>query len=324
MLLDLLFIGLGFVGLTWGANLFVFGASALARNLGVSPLFIGLTIVAFGTSAPEFFSSAVASLNNEGELAVGNALGSNLFNVGIALGVAAMVSPLTPPPTLMRKEIAAMLLVTVITGVLIIDGHWSRYDAVALIAVVIVFIAVFAVRRLTSPKAEIEPVKQLEELQIEAVSNLKAVFYSLVGLGLLVVSSQAMVVAASSIAAALGVGTGVIGLTVVALGTSLPELALSITCAVKDEDELAIGNILGSNIMNLLVVLPFPGLLMPGGLALESRFVYLDYPATLLICLVLSLFCYTSIKRGTSIGRFGGLCLLLIYCGWFSLMLLNT
>lgn len=314
MFLDILFIVLGFIGLAWGANMFVFGASALARNLGVSPLLIGLTIVAFGTSAPEFFSSAIASLNDEPELAVGNALGSNLFNVGIALGVAAMVAPLTPPPTLMRKEIAAMLLVTVVTGLLFIDLHLGWFDAVVLI-----FIAVFFIRKLMLPKVRSEPSKMLDEFQIEPVSNLKASFFLLLGLVLLVVSSQALVLAASSIATTLGVSTGVIGLTVVALGTSLPELALSVTCALKDEDELAIGNILGSNIMNLLVVLPFPGLLAPG--PLEPRFLYLDFMAVLLICSVLSLFCYIGIRRGKGIGRLGGLTLLLIYCGWFTLML---
>ena len=317
MLYDILFIVLGFIGLTWGANMFVFGASALARNLGVSPLLIGLTIVAFGTSAPEFFSSAVAALNDEAELAVGNALGSNLFNVGIALGIAAMVSPLTPPPTLMRKEITAMLLVTVVTGLLMMDLHLGRIDACVLIV-----IAVYFSYKLMLPKVKREPAKVLEELEIESVNNLKASFYLLVGLVLLIVSSQALVVAASDIAAALGVSTGVIGLTVVALGTSLPELALSVTCALKDEDELAIGNILGSNIMNLLVVLPFPGLIAPG--PLEPRFLYVDYLAVLLISLVLSLFCYIGIKRGKSIGRAGGLSLLLIYCGWFTFMLLNT
>ncbi len=317
MLLDILFIVLGFVGLAWGANLFVFGASALARNLGVSPLLIGLTVVAFGTSAPEFFSSAVASLNNEPHLAVGNALGSNLFNVGIALGVAAMVAPLTPPPNLMRREMAAMLLVTVVTGLLFIDLRLGWTDAAVLIV-----IAVFFIRKLMLPQVKSEPEKVLDELQIEKVSNFRAICFLLFGLLMLVVSSQALVVAATSIAQTLGVSTGIIGLTVVALGTSLPELALSVTCAVKDEDELAIGNILGSNIMNLLVVLPFPGLLAPG--PLEPSFLYLDYAAMLLICLVLALFCYIGIRRGKSIGRLGGLTLLLIYCGWFTLMLQNT
>lgn len=316
MLLDTLFIVLGLVGLAWGANMFVFGASALARNLGVSPLLIGLTIVAFGTSAPEFFSSAVAALNDEAELAVGNALGSNLFNMGIALGIAAMVSPLTPPPTLMRKEMAAMLLVTVVTGLLFIDLYLGWFDAAVLIV-----IAIFFGYRLTLAHVNNEPEKVLEALNIEPVNNIKASFYLLLGLVLLLVSSEALVEAASAIAATLGVSTGIIGLTIVALGTSLPELALSVTCALKDEDDLAIGNIVGSNIMNLLVVLPFPGLIAPG--PLESRFLYLDYMAVLFISLVLAIFCFVGIRRGTSIGRAGGLTLLLIYCGWFTLTMLS-
>lgn len=316
MLFDTLFIVLGLVGLAWGANMFVFGASALARNLGASPLLIGLTIVAFGTSAPEFFSSAVAALNDEAELAVGNALGSNLFNMGIALGIAAMVSPLTPPPTLMRKEMAAMLLVTVVTGLLFIDLYLGWFDAVVLIV-----IAIFFGYRLTLAHAKSEPEKVLEALNIEPVNNIKAAFYLLLGLVLLLASSEALVEAASAIAATLGVSTGLIGLTIVALGTSLPELALSVTCALKDEDELAIGNIVGSNIMNLLVVLPFPGLIAPG--PLEPRFLYLDYMAVLFISLVLAVFCFLGIRRGTSIGRVGGMTLLLIYCGWFTLTMLS-
>ena len=169
-----------------------------------------------------------------------------------------------------------MLLVTVVTGLLFMDLYLGWFDSIVLL-----IIAVFFIRKLMLPKVKSEPSQVLDELQIEPVSNLKASFYLLLGLGLLVVSSQALVLAASSIAMTLGVSTGVIGLTVVALGTSLPELALSVTCALKNEDELAIGNILGSNIMNLLVVLPFPGLLAPG--PLEPRFLYLDFMAVLLI-----------------------------------------
>ena len=121
MTLEVVIIALGFIGLIWGADKFVFGASALARNLGVSPLMIGLTIVAFGTSALEIFSSAASVAKNEPELAIGNALGSNIFNIGVALGIAALISPLKPPKTLFRKEIPALLLVTVVTGLLFLN-----------------------------------------------------------------------------------------------------------------------------------------------------------------------------------------------------------
>lgn len=139
MFLDPIIIVLGFVGLVWGADKFVFGASVLARNLGVSPLMIGLTIVAFGTSAPEIFSSAVSALNDKPELAVGNALGSNLFNVGVALGVAALISPLKPPESLVKKEIPALLLVTFVTGALFLDLFLGVFDAVVLITITVYF-----------------------------------------------------------------------------------------------------------------------------------------------------------------------------------------
>ena len=135
MFLDTIIIVLGFIGLIWGADKFVYGASALARNLGVSPLMIGLTIVAFGTSAPEIFSSAVAALEDKPELAIGNALGSNLFNVGVALGVAAVISPLKPPESLINNELPALLLVTLVTGALLFDKSLGIFDALVLISI---------------------------------------------------------------------------------------------------------------------------------------------------------------------------------------------
>ena len=135
MLLDTLIIVLGFIGLIWGADKLVFGSSVLARHLGVSPLMIGLTIVAFGTSAPEIFSSAVSALNDKPDLAIGNALGSNLFNIGFALGIAAFIRPLKPPASLINKELPALLLVTLATGALLLDLFLGLYDAVILILI---------------------------------------------------------------------------------------------------------------------------------------------------------------------------------------------
>ena len=134
MLVSSVVVALGFIGLIWGADKFVFGASALARNAGVSPLLIGLTIVAFGTSAPEIFSSAVSALEDKPELAIGNAFGSNLFNIGVALGVAAILRPLTPPKSLIKKELPALILVTLVTGVLLFDLFIGPFDALVLIA----------------------------------------------------------------------------------------------------------------------------------------------------------------------------------------------
>lgn len=294
----------------------MFGASALARNWGVSPLMIGLTIVAFGTSAPEIFSSAASAWRGEPELAIGNALGSNMFNVGVALGIAAIISPLKPPPSLINKEIPALILVTLITGALFVDLHLGIFDALVLIA-----ITFFFGYKLFRKKAKSNTAAELPTDDFSPLTNLQAGGYLALGLVLLVVGAEALVAAATTVAGSLGVSTGIIGLTIVALGTSLPELAASVTCVLKGHHDLAIGNIVGSNILNLLAVLPFPGLFSPG--SFENELLYRDYSTVLLLTLLLSLVCYRGIKKNSSITRLNGIGLLSIYCGWFTVMLLQ-
>ena len=317
MILDTIIIVLGFVGLIWGADKFVFGASALARNLGVSPLMIGLTIVAFGTSAPEIFSSAVSAWEDKPELAIGNALGSNLFNIGVALGIAAVISPLKPPESLIRKELPALLLVTLATGALLMDFYIGVFDALVLIA-----ITAYLGYRLFRKRVKTGAVGDLDESEISNVNSLQAIAYLILGLALLVLSAEALVQAASEIAATLGVSTAVIGLTIVALGTSLPELAASVTCVMRSHHDLAIGNIVGSNILNLLVVLPFPGLLSAG--YIEPQLFTRDFMAVLGLTLLLILFCYISIKSGKMISRLYGLIFLFMYVAWFVVMFVQV
>ena len=314
MLLETAVIVLGFVGLIWGADKFVLGASGLARNLGVPQLTIGLTIVAFGTSAPEIFSSAFSAWEGKPKLAIGNALGSNLFNIGLALGIAAMVRPLKPAESLIHKEIPALLLVTLAAGAMLSDLYVGFFDAIVLMLIT----AYFGYRLFRNPgRRKDGGIQQAEELP-----NWQAAAYLTLGLVLLILSAEALVYAASSVALALGVSTAVVGLTVIALGTSLPELAASITCVLKRHDDLAIGNIVGSNILNLLVVLPFPGLLSSG--SIEKELFYRDFTSVLILTLLLSYFCYRSVKGNHRIGRFSGALFLLIYCGWFTVMVLQV
>ena len=314
MLLETAVIVLGFVGLIWGADKFVLGASGLARNLGVPQLTIGLTIVAFGTSAPEIFSSAFSAWEGKPKLAIGNALGSNLFNIGLALGIAAMVRPLKPAESLIHKEIPALLLVTLAAGAMLSDLYVGFFDAIVLMLIT----AYFGYRLFRNPGRR----KDGEIQQVEELPNWQAAAYLTLGLVLLILSAEALVYAASSVALALGVSTAVVGLTVIALGTSLPELAASITCVLKRHDDLAIGNIVGSNILNLLVVLPFPGLLSSG--SIEKELFYRDFTSVLILTLLLSYFCYRSVKGNHRIGRFSGALFLLIYCGWFTVMVLQV
>lgn len=314
MFFDTLIIVLGFIGLIWGADKFVFGASVLARHFGVSPLMIGLTIVAFGTSAPEIFSSAVSALNDEPELAVGNALGSNLFNIGVALGVAALISPLKPPESLIHKEIPALLLVTFVTGVLFFDLFLGVFDAAVFIAITVYF-----GYRVFRKKVKAGSPADLVDENIGEVNSLQAAAYMVLGLALLVLSAEALVAAATSIAESLHVSTAIIGLTVVAFGTSLPELAASVTCVLKGHHDIAIGNIVGSNILNFLAVLPFPGLFAAG--AIEPALLYRDFAGVLILTLMLAYFCYTGVKKGKMISRFNGAVFISLYLGWFSVML---
>ena len=324
MLVSSVVIALGFVGLIWGADKFVFGASALARNAGVSPLLIGLTIVAFGTSAPEIFSSAVSALEDKPELAIGNAFGSNLFNIGVALGVAAILRPLTPPKSLIKKELPALILVTLVTGVLLFDLFIGTFDALVLIALSL-FLGYKLLRRKKACDV-IEPDTLSEETSASdeepETRTWQAVAYMLLGLILLIVSAEALVASASAIAETLGVSEAVIGLTIVALGTSLPELAASITCVLKGHYDLAIGNIVGSNILNLLAVLPVPGLLRPG--LIQAPLLFRDLAAVTLLTLLLAAFCYYAVTRGKQLGRVSGVIFLSIYCGWFTVMLVNA
>lgn len=316
MLLDVLIICLGFAGLIWGADKFVFGASAFARNLGISPLVIGLTIVAFGTSAPEIFSSAASALAGAPELAIGNAIGSNIFNLGVALGIAVVIKPITPPKSLAAQELPALMLVSVVCGLLLANLYLGAIDSLILIALVLYFIYHLFTRK-ASTVADDDDDDDENDLPPE-MSTLRAAGYLAFGLVLLVVGAEALVSAALSIAGTLGVSSGIIGLTLVALGTSLPELAATVTCALRGHHELAVGNIIGSNIMNILVVLPFPGLIAAG--SFDSDLLYRDYVTMMVMTVLLLGICYPAIRKGRQIGRLSGAAFLLIYVAWFGIM----
>ena len=319
------FIFLGFIGLTLGARWLVKGASALARSLGVPPLMIGLTIVAFGTSAPEMFSSAIAALAGEPELAIGNALGSNLFNVGVALGIAALISPLKPPDSLINlpfkpaylivDEIPTLLLVTLVAGALLLNLYVGLFDALILLGLTALLIYQLINKRPDAPSKS-------KHADPPSIGKLKAIAYLLLGLVFLIGSAELLVRAASFIAVSLDVSTAIIGLTIVALGTSLPELATAVECVLKRQHDLVFGTIFGSNILNLLTVLPFPGLFSPG--PIEPSLLSRDYLVVLVLTLLLTYYCYRGIKQNKMIGRLCGLIFLSIYCGWFTVMLIQV
>ena len=266
MLANLLLVIAGLVLLIWGADRFVHGAAATARNLGVAPLMIGLTIVAFATSAPEILVSVVAALEKEPGLAFGNAIGSNIVNIGLVLGMTAMIRPIRLESATLRREMPALLAVSLLTVSLFLDTFLSRIDGIVMLTGLVIVMVWLA--RLGLRSAANDPIAMDYEAEIPTdVSMPMAIVWLVVGLGTLLVGAELLVDGAIGIAKMLGVSEVVIGITIVAFGTSLPELAVSLASALKGEYGLAIGNIVGSNIFNLLAVIGIAATIEPSALA---------------------------------------------------------
>ncbi len=262
LILPVLAIFAGLALLTFAADRFVDGAAALARNLGVSTLVIGLVVIGFGTSAPELLVSAMASLEGNPGISIGNALGSNVSNILLVAGFTALVRPLAVKSGIVRREFRVLGVATLLLWLLFADGRISRFDGVVLLVAMVASLTLLV--RLSRGVAATDAIlEEVESAQAESMRGPKAIAYTVGGLAGLLIGSRALVWGASSIAAGLGVSDLVIGLTVVAIGTSLPELAASIASARKGETDLVIGNIVGSNLFNSLAVIGLPGLLSP-------------------------------------------------------------
>lgn len=308
----------GLVVLAWSADRFVLGAAGLARTLGVTPLLIGLTVVAFGTSAPEIIISVLASLQGTPALAVGNAIGSNIANIGLVLGVAALIAPLTVASTILRRELPILLVVTVLGLLLLADGTLGVRDGLVLLAGLLI-LTVWLVWQGMAQNDEINPLAtEVEESLPPGLTLPRAIFWLLLGLILLLLSSRMLVWGAVEVAQALGVSELVIGLTIVAIGTSLPELAASVAAALKGENDLAIGNIVGSNLFNLLAVLAIPGILAPA--AVENAVLLRDYPLMLGLTVLLFILALTRGRKDGQIRRWQGALLLSLFAGYLVLL----
>lgn len=306
-------LALSIGALVWGAERFVAGAAGIASNLGLSPLIIGLTVVSFGTSAPEILVSATAALNQAPSLAVGNALGSNLANIGLVLGITALITPLAITRRIAKTEMPIMVLVTVIAGAVLWNGYLGRMESLGLVICLVIFLIYLCK---TANQHEIDP-----ELNIQRMRWLTAGLLTIGGLILLVLSSNTLVWSATAIARSFGVSDLVIGITVVAVGTSLPELAASIASALKGHAEMAIGNVIGSNVFNLTAVLPVAGIIYPAQIA-DANF-WQDYGSVLLLSLFLCAVClYKAGKKGSgSVSRTPAIVMLLAYIGYYALLL---
>jgi cation:H+ antiporter len=317
MWMELLAIAGGFFLLTWSADRFVVGASALAYNLKMSPLIIGLTIVSLGTSAPEILVSGVASLQGNSGLAMGNAIGSNITNIALILGITALVTPLNVHSSIVRRELPVLLGVMLLALLLLLDGTLGRLDGSILLTGMVAMI-IWMARIGIKEKSSHDPMG--EEFADEVPTDMtmaRAGFWTLVGALSLLASSKVLVWGAVSIAQAIGVSDLIIGLTIVALGTSLPELAASVMSALKNEHDIAIGNVIGSNIFNLLAVLGLPGLLNPA--PIDAAVLTRDYPAMIGLTLVFFVMAY-GFRGPGRLNRFEGALLVTAFAAYQTLL----
>ncbi|MCK5896651.1 MAG: calcium/sodium antiporter [Cocleimonas sp.] len=298
MLIFILAVILGFIILIWSADQFVDGAASLAQHWGISPLIIGMLIIGLGTSAPEMLVAASAALQGNAELGIGNAIGSNITNITLVLGATALIVALPIHSTIIKKELPLVLVSGLLAWYLLSDGEFSRTDGAILLFGLFAIITWMIV---TAKKVSNANDPLLEEGADELPAEMpfkKALLWMVAGLLLLMFSSKLLVWGASHIAVELGISDLVIGLTIVAIGTSLPELAATISSARKGETDLAIGNIVGSNLFNTLGVLAIPGLIAPS--IVSAPVLARDMPIMIGLTVLLIIFgigCYKSARN---------------------------
>ncbi|MGP9799693.1 calcium/sodium antiporter [Rheinheimera sp. NSM] len=287
LLLAIIFVVVGLVLLIWSADRFVFGASSIARSAGISPMIIGLTIVAMGSSAPEMLVSASAAWQGRLDTSVGNALGSNITNILLVIGAAALLKPIAVSSLTLKREYPLLLLCTLLGYYFISDNMLTRFEGVLLLTAFVAFLALLVYwGKHATPDDPL--IAELNAEMPAQISALRAMVWLGIGLVLLLASSQLLIHGAVTIATYAGLSDLVIGLTIIAIGTSLPELAASIIGILKGEDDLALGNIIGSNIFNILAVLGLGAVIGPAGLdpMAGSRDSYVMIAATIIMLLM--------------------------------------
>ncbi|MEZ5529767.1 MAG: calcium/sodium antiporter [Porticoccaceae bacterium] len=314
MLISLLAIIAGLAILVWSADQFVDGAAGTANHFGMPPLLIGMVIVGFGTSAPEMVVSALAASQGNPGIALGNAYGSNITNIALILGLTALISPIAVHSQILRKELPILILLTGLSAALLWDNQVSRGDAWVLLAVFAGLMG-WTIWQGIRNKTDVLGEEVEEELSTQTMPLNRALLRLLIGLALLVASSRLLVWGAVEIAQGLGVSDLVIGLTIIAVGTSLPELASSLAATRKGEHDIAIGNVLGSNIFNTLAVVGIAGAIHP--MAVGPEVLTRDIAVMTVLTLSLFVFCY-GFRGPGRINRLEGGILLACYIGYNS------
>lgn len=323
MLTTIVLLILGIALLVWGADLLVRGAARIAAAAGISALVVGLTVVAFGTSAPELSVSVASAYKGQADLAMGNVVGSNIFNILFILGLSAVIIPLIVAQQLVRFDVPLMIGASLLLYGLSWDGSISRLDGVLLAGGIISY-TVFLIRQ--SRKESSEAVKAEYEQEFgagdpKAPKNwLKNIGLIAVGLAFLVLGSHWLVEGAVTIARIFGVSELVIGLTIVAVGTSLPEVATSVMAALKGERDIAVGNVVGSNIFNILCVLGFSSIISPAGIKVTQAALQFDIPVMIGVALA----AFPIFLAGYRVSRMEGLFMLLAYVAYTVFLILTA
>ena len=311
---DWLALGLGLVALYFGAEFLVKGGASLALRLGLTPLVIGLTVIAFGTSSPELVVSVQATLAGNGAIAVGNVVGSNICNIALILGLCALISPLRADVQIIRRDVPVMIAVAVLAVLVLADGRVARWEGGALVASLVIYTVwtLREARRTAGAAADREFAESLP--QDKALGLGMSALYVVGGLGVLMLGSHFFVRGAVSLAQAWGLSQAAIGLTIVAVGTSLPELATSLVAAIKRQGDVALGNVVGSNIFNVMGILGVAALVRPLEAAGLS---WADLGVMLFVCVAL----LPVVRSGGRISRLEGAALLAVYVGYTAWLL---
>ncbi|WP_339118787.1 calcium/sodium antiporter [Halomonas sp. BMC6] len=303
MLLAFLAVVAGLVLLIWSAEKFIDGAAATSRWLGLSPLLIGMLVIGFGTSAPEMMVSVLAAMQGNPGLAVGNAYGSNIANMGLVLGFVALMAPLAVHSSVIRKEMPLLVIVMLVTGYMLLDGWISRIEA----ALLLVGLGVFITASIISSRGQQDDplmAEVTESLDSKPMSRGKSIMWTVIGLVLLIASSRLLVWGAVEIAVGFGVSDLIIGLTVVAVGTSLPELASSISALRRNEHDMVLGNVVGSNLFNSMAVVGLAGVIVP--IEAGREVLVRDWGVMTFMTLIMVLFAFSWRGRPRRINRVEG------------------
>ena len=332
MTLNLILIIVGFVGLVWSADLFLSGAASTATNFGIPKLVIGLTVVSLGTSAPEIVVAIIASQDGSNLLAVGNAIGSNIANIGLVLGLTAILIPVTIDYNARSRQLPWLLGLTALALILLANGSALTFNdgIILLVGLLLVIYQIWSdlkkedeiyVQKIVAGDQALKTQLDSEIEELATLSKQKGLAFTVMGLALLLVSAEFLVYAAINIAVLLGISELIIGLTVVAIGTSLPELAATIGAAMKKHEDIAVGNIIGSNILNITAVLCIPALM--GGVGIERSQLWRDGGTMLALTMLLALFAYGFGKK-SEVTRLEGSVLLLSWFAYTAYLISNV